>query len=127
MTLIQESEQLLASVKIKTASKKVLSRLDVKACLEQARKLAIRAEAGKTVTGGFFSDTLLNSVENFLSLATPFVAIYGDWELTTLLSSLKAWLQKKRMEREAEAAQAASQAQTYNYGYGSDLNFSYTF
>jgi len=122
--LTAQTTHIISTMRRKVASKQITA-ADAKACLEHAKALAIRVEAAKTVTGGFFSDSILNTVDTFLSLAVPFASFGGDYELTTLLSSLKVWVQKKRNEAEMEKMQANMSSSNNNWG--SDLNFSYTF
>jgi hypothetical protein len=116
--IITESNDLLK----KTAAKNKLSSADVKACLEQAQKLAIRVEAAKVVTG-FFSETLISTIESFLRIAIPFVSIMGDFELSTLLGSLNIWLEKKKLQKQQEEMQR-NQIQSQSM---SDMNFTYSF
>lgn len=64
-------------------------------------------EAYRSVTGAIPVD-LLDAVEHALRILTPMTAFLGDFELTNLLSSLKIWVSKKRMEQEQEQAHARS-------------------
>lgn len=59
------------------------------------------AEAFRSVTGMIPVD-VLDAVEHALRILTPMTAFIGDFELTNLLSSLKIWLQKKRLEQEQQ-------------------------
>jgi len=96
------------------------TREEVKAHLELGVALARRAEAGRAVTGGFGSG-IFDTIESILTVATPLASIFGDFELSNLLGSLKVWLAKKRAEEAAEQANIyRSNDQTWN-------NLSYTY
>ena len=90
--------------------------------LKEAEKLAIRVEAGKVVTG-FLSESVLSTIDNLLRIATPLVAISGDFELSTLLGSLKIWLDKKKAQ---QAAEDARRQDMMSMGYD-DLSFQYSY
>lgn len=95
-------------------SKSELVAMDARTALHTAQKVACYAEAQKAVTGSV-SDSTLSMVDSFLAIATPIVAFSGDFELTTLLSSLKLWVSKKRMELQMTSMQ--NQTPSYSYTY----------
>ena len=102
---------------------KIGSREDIKAYLTYASSLTRRVEASKAVVG-FFGGGLTDIIDNMLVIATPLVAIMGDFELSNLLGSLKVWLMKKKAEEVAELqqrdnmfSQSYDDMTTYNYGY----------
>lgn len=122
--LFDYTNDLLKQSMLKQASK-TISAADALVCLKHAEVLARRVEASKTVTGGFFSDSILSTIESFLNIAVPFSSMSSDYELTSLLSALRVWVNKKKNEAEMEKMQAA--ANSYSSGSFGDLNFSYTF
>jgi len=67
------------------------------------------------------SEGLISTIESLLSIAVPIASISGEWELTTLLSSLRVWLEKKKMEQiQEDHARQAIQNQSW-----SDLDIKY--
>jgi hypothetical protein len=48
------------------------------------------------------SESLIGVIESILSVAVPIASLSNEWELTTLLSSLRVWLEKKKMEQQQE-------------------------
>ena len=107
-----------------TASGKRVDAKALRECLETAASLARRVEASRAVTGFFgMGGGLTDIIENVLSIATPLVAISGDFELSNLLGSLKVWLDKKKMkEAEEERQRQQMMGQT-----AEDLSFTYGF
>jgi hypothetical protein len=96
----------------------------VRANLVHAVELARRVEAAHAVTGGFFGGGMISAVEQVLSIATPLVAIYGDFELSNLLGSLKVWIEKKKWQEAEEERKAQQNSSATRW---EDLNFTYTF
>jgi len=62
-------------------------------------------------------------VDNFATVATPIVAVYGDYELSALLSSLKVWIAKKRAEAQTEEARVKNLT---NQGWD-NMSYNYSF
>ena len=81
-----------------------LSHRRVRAHLRAISELRAKADVYKSVTGSI-PTSILDAVDSALRIVIPMTSFLGDFELTTLLSSLKVWLQKKRMEKEQEDAQ----------------------
>jgi hypothetical protein len=48
------------------------------------------------------SEGLLSTVESLLNIAVPLVSISGDMELTSLLASLRVWIDRKRLDQQRE-------------------------
>ena len=68
------------------------------------------------------SEGLISTLESLLSIAVPIASISGEWELTTLLSSLRVYLDKKRLElQQADLEQKRIQEQSW-----SDLQTTYS-
>jgi len=106
------------------ASSKKVDKKAVKAYLEAAVSLSRRVEASKTVTGLFgMGSGLTGIIEDVLSIATPLVAISGDFELSNLLGSLKVWLDKKKMQEAEEQRQRDAMMS----GGFEDYSFNYSF
>lgn len=99
MTVTVSTQQLT-----KLAAKKELTAAEVRAGLDHAYKIARRIEAARVVQG-YLSDGVLDIIDNFVRIATPLTAFFGDFELTALLSSLKLWLDKKKMQAQEEENQ----------------------
>jgi len=116
--------QLLATNrKIRQASRhKKLSNKELREYLGIAVTLARRVEASRVVMG-FFGGSLTGIIDDVLRIATPLVAISGDFELSNLLGSLKVWLDKKKAQEAQEQAQRDTMFSqtaddlTFNYGY----------
>lgn len=97
----------------KLASQKTLTAGELREGLEHSQRLARRVEAAKTVQG-YLSDDVLSIIDNFVRIATPLTAFFGDFELTALLSSLQVWLNKKKMQAiEEENNRKAMQNQSF--------------
>jgi len=107
----------------KSASKESVNTNALKDYLELSASIARRVEASKTVMGFMGGSSLTGLIDNVLRIATPLVAISGDFELSNLLGSLKIWLDKKKAE---EAAADAQRQQMFSQD-ANDLNFTYGF
>jgi len=95
---------------------------EVRAMLIHAHALARKAEVGRCVAG-FFDGGLVGMVDSFATIATPLVAVMGDFELSNLLGSLKVWLAKKKSEAAAEQARVDSlTGKSWD-----DMRFNYSF
>ena len=99
-----------------------LSKTEVKALLIHAHALAKKAQVGYCVAG-FFDGGLIGAIESFAAVATPLVAVFGDYELSNLLGALKVWLAKKKAEAAAEQARVDSMT-SRNWD---DMRFNYSF
>lgn len=105
---------------LKRAGQGQEGRRQVREALQQAISVARRAEAAKTVQG-FFGSSIISLLDQVLQVATPVVAIYGDFELSNLLGSLKVWLDKKKLEeQEDQLRRDRMMSQSVD-----DLNFTY--
>jgi len=82
---------------------KRLSKTAARAKISEIEKMVVRANAIKAVAG-LIPQSILDSIESALNIVVPMTAFLGDFELTTLLSGLKVWLQKKRLEAQQEDA-----------------------
>lgn len=80
------------------------SKKEVQAQLFEIKQLVAKADTYKSVTGSI-PTSILDAVDSALRIVIPITSFLGDFELTTLLSSLKVWLQKKRLEKQREDEQ----------------------
>ena len=82
-----------------------------------------RIEASRAVQGDY--DNPLSSIlDQILQIATPLVAMFGDFELSNLLGSLKVWLDRKKVEEEAKRLR---QDQYLMQSSGPDIMYTYQF
>ena len=109
---------------VKKATITKMSNKELKDYLTYATKVARRVEAARTVNAFFgMGGGLTDIIDNVLSIATPLVAISGDFELSNLLGSLKVWLDKKKMQERLEEQQKndmmnnSYQDFTFDYGF----------
>ena len=92
-----------------------VSRKEVRAQLNDIQAMIHKAEAIKAV-GGLIPESVISAVDTALNIVVPLTAFLGDFELTTLLSALKVWIQKKKLENQ----QADAQRNAFNdLGYDS--------
>ena len=99
----------------KVNSLEKVSAKEVRAELDRVQAMIHKAETLKSVAG-MIPESILNSIESALNIVVPLTAFLGDFELTTLLSALKVWLSKKRVENQ----QADAQRNAFNdLGYSS--------
>lgn len=107
----------------KASSSTKVSNAELKAYLTQGIKTAQRVEAAITVQGFFgLGGGLTDIIDNVLSIATPLVAVSGDFELSNLLGSLKVWLDKKKLQQQLEEQQKqdmmSNSYQDFTFDYG---------
>ena len=106
MANLSKNLTVLSNQLSKKASKSKVSNKEIQIVLTEAVKLAHRVEAQKTVVGFFgLGGGLTGIIDNVLSIATPLVAVSGDFELSNLLGSLKVWLDKKKLQEQMEEQQ----------------------
>jgi hypothetical protein len=105
MDKIKELEKKLAALNITG---------DLKEHVANLNHTMVRIACANAVLGSI-PNGLLDALDSALSILTPLCAILGDWELTTLLSALKVWGQKKRSENAmADAQQQSMQGSGYS-------------
>ena len=98
------------------------SKEQVRYVLTLAHACARRVEAAKAVQGGY-GGSMLGLLDQVLQIATPLAAVFGDFELSNLLGSLKVWLDRERMREEQEQLRRErNMSQTAD-----DLTFTYEF
>lgn len=107
-------KQAMLAVKAATTGQPTLAELVV-----TARLLTDLTTGRRLQKQAFFTDAIMDTIDNFIKIAVPLAAIYGDFELSTLLGSLKIWLDKRKREAQAEwDLQQAIQSQSF-----SDIRF----
>lgn len=111
-------KEVLAS--LKTVQGTPEAKKQVWEALEATIAAVRRVEAAKAVQG-FFGSSAISVIDNILQVATPIVALYGDFELSNLLGSLKVWLDRKKLE---EREDQMRRDRVMNQGVD-DLTFTY--
>jgi hypothetical protein len=85
---------------------------DVKEALKEVEALVVKADCYKAVVGAI-PEGILSAVASALSVLIPLASITGDATLTSLLASLKVWIQQKRTDALVEDQER--QARDYSY------------
>jgi len=94
----------LERLQSKKAGISKISRKEVLAELSKIEAMVRKANTIKAIAG-IIPQSILDAIESALNVVVPLTAFLGDFELTSLLSALKIWLQKKKLEAQKEDEQ----------------------